>query len=121
MKPFERAELLHPEPGREIGPQPSEGLGRGDWIGEARVGGDALFRKGEREEVGRVEVPRDNRTVSEEIGEPDEARSSPVGQVLRLRDVLRLESGDAQHVDAAHRVEPHHVGEGGDRLVQLIG
>src|SRR3989442_186828 len=78
VKPFERTELLHPEPGGEVGPQPSEGLGRLDWVGEPGVGGDPLLRQREREEVGRVEVPRDDRTVSEEIGEPDEARSSPV-------------------------------------------
>src|SRR3989454_402109 len=120
VKPVERAELPHAETRREIGAQAAEGLGRGDRIGEPGVEGNPLPRQREGEEIFGIEVPRHDGTMGQEIGESDEARSSPVGEVFRLRDVLRLKPRDSQDVDAAHRVEPHHAREGRNRLVQQI-
>src|SRR3989442_1697212 len=120
VKPVEWAELPHAETRREIGAQAAEGLGRGDRIGEPGVEGNPLPRQREGEEIFGIEVPRHDGTVGQEIGESDEARSSPVGEVFRLRDVLRLKSRDSQDVDAAHRVEPHHPREGRNRVVQQI-
>src|SRR5437667_40537 len=120
VKPFQRAKLLHPEAGGEIGTQTPEGLCRGDWIGEAGVQGDPLLRQGEGEEIFRVEVPGHDRTVREEIGEADEARPKPVGEIFHLGHVLRLKSRDPEDIDPAHRVERHHAGEGRDGLVQQL-
>src|SRR5437867_4296347 len=120
VKPLQRTELLHAEARREIGAQAPEGFCRRDRIGETGVEGDPLPRQREGEEILRLEVPRHDGTVGQEIGESNEAGPGPVGKVFRLRDVLRLESRDSQDVDTAHRVELHHAREGRNRLVQLI-
>src|SRR3989475_5591047 len=120
VKPLQRAELLHAEARREIGAQAPEGFCRRDRIGETGVEGDPLPRQREGEEILRLEVPRHDGTVGQEIGESNEAGPGPVGKVFRLRDVLRLGSRDSQDVDTAHRVELHHAREGRNRLVQLI-
>ena len=120
VQPLQRPELFDPEAGREIGTEASEGFRGGDRIGETRLEGDALFREGERDEVLRIEVLRDNRTVGEEVGETQESRTRPVREVLRLRHGLPLESGDAEDIDPTHCVELHHSNQGGDRLVQEV-
>src|SRR2546428_119033 len=107
VKPVEWAELPHAETRREIGAQAAEGLGRGDRIGEPGVEGNPLPRQREGEEIFGIEVPRHDGTMGQEIGESDEARSSPVGEDFRLRDVLRLKPRDSQDVDAV-LLEPVH-------------
>ena len=69
MQPLQGPELFDPEAGREIGTEASEGFRGGDRIRETRLEGDPLFREGERDEVLRIEVLRDDRTVGEEVGE----------------------------------------------------
>src|SRR5436309_4317636 len=95
VKPLQRTELLHAETRREIGAQAPEGFCRRDRIGETGIEGDPLPRQREGEEILRLEVPRHDGTVGQEIGESNEAGPGPVGKVFRLRDVLRLESRDS--------------------------
>src|SRR6266545_4285851 len=116
LQPLEGTELPHAQAGREIRAQAAERLRRGDGIEEPGLRGDALPVEDAREEVAPVEIPRHDRAVGEEVGEAYEPRARPRGQVLDLRDVLRLEPRHAQHVDAAHRVERHHARQGADRL-----
>src|SRR2546426_1603532 len=79
VEPLQRAELPHTETRREVGAQASEGFGRGDRIREPGVEGHPLPRQCEGEQILRVEVPRNDGTVGDEIGEPNEACSIPVG------------------------------------------
>src|SRR5207245_9331202 len=72
VKPLQRAELLHAETRREIGAQTPERLGRGDRIVEPGVEGYALPRQREGEQIFRVDVPRHDGTVGEELGAANE-------------------------------------------------
>src|SRR5439155_26512691 len=112
--------LIDPMAGHEVGTEASEGFRGGDRNRETRLEGDPLFREGERDEVLRIEVLRDNRTVGEEVGETQESRPRPVREVLRLRHGLPLESCDAEDIDPTHCVELHHSKQGDDRFVEEV-
>src|SRR5438093_589310 len=85
-----------------------------------RLGRDALLVERVGKKIALLEVDGHDRPVRDEIGEPHEAGSLPCGEVLRLRDVLALESRDTQHIDPPKGVERHHPHEAVDRLLQQI-
>ena len=120
MQSVQGSEVFHTEPCREIGSEPTEGFRGPDRIREPRIGRDALLVERVGKKIALLEVEGDDRPVRDEIGEPHEAGSLPCGEVLRLRDVLALESRDTQHIDPPKGVERHHPHEAVDRLLQQI-
>src|SRR5947208_13140101 len=109
MQSVQRSEVFHTQPCREIGSEPTEGFRGPDRIREPRLGRDALLVERVGKKIALLEVDGHDWPVRDEIGEPHEAGSLPCGEVLRLRDVLALESRDTPHIDHPKSAERHYM------------